>query len=459
MSLNVSKSNLERSSAQVPSNSSGDHGGFRRRITPTGALLLFANVSYWMCAGAYTPFLSAYFTSIGLSATEIGVLLTISPIAIICIQPFWARLSDATGKPKIVLGLIAAAASVAALGYYSGHTFTSVMLAAIVFETFYSALLPLCDALVIRGCGDYGVEFAYVRMGGTLGYAFIVFVVGAYLDRAPQAQFALLSCLVAVFLVSVLLLPRVKDHTRKDNSCSHEGDATEDLESVDEPAATIVRFHCDQRVLGIFNTYEVLFVLAFAFVSQMGIGFAGNFLGRYAMELGYGQGFVGVLNAVSALSELPILFFAHKIVERFGVMSLLAFACVMTVARLVLIGTGLVPAMIAGQLLQSVTYMTVYYCCTRYAAEAALPGRFTQGQSVLVLVQSGLAVVVANLSGGIIGDMFGMRTLYLLSAALVLASTIIVFAGYRAWRASFAQRRTFTAASERHNGSGQAVRR
>ena len=36
-----------------------------------------------MCAGAYTPFLSSYFTSIGLSATEVGVLLTISPLAII----------------------------------------------------------------------------------------------------------------------------------------------------------------------------------------------------------------------------------------------------------------------------------------------------------------------------------------------------------------------------------------
>ena len=54
-------------------------GGF----SLTGFLLLLANITYWMCAGAYTPFLSSYFTSIGRSATEIGVLLSISPLAII----------------------------------------------------------------------------------------------------------------------------------------------------------------------------------------------------------------------------------------------------------------------------------------------------------------------------------------------------------------------------------------
>ena len=56
-----------------------------------GMLLLAANIAYWMLAGAYTPFLSAYFTAIGLSATQTGVLLTIQPLAVIFIQPLWAR--------------------------------------------------------------------------------------------------------------------------------------------------------------------------------------------------------------------------------------------------------------------------------------------------------------------------------------------------------------------------------
>ena len=79
-------------------------------------------------------------------------------------------------------------------------------------------------------------------------------------------------------------------------------DTLQDDDSNDEPDK--------HSVLGIFTTSEIYYVLAFAFVSQMGLGFSGSFLGRYVVELGFGQGLVGVLSAVSALSEVPILLFA-----------------------------------------------------------------------------------------------------------------------------------------------------
>ena len=231
-------------------------------------------------------------------------------------------------------------------------------------------------------------------MGGTTGYAFVVFIVGLYLDRAPQAQFIVVTALSLVFLAAVIALPQARRREGARTAAQDESSAAE--AAVEKPAAqpqatSIVRFASDRPVLGIFRTQEIFFILAFAFVSQMGLGFSGSFLGRYVVELGYGQSLVGVLSAVSALSELPILLFSHKLVNRFGVMRLLAFSCVMMVARLVLIGMGTVTTMVAGQLLQSVTYMTVYYCCTRYAAEAVLPGKLSQGQSIFVLVQSGLA--------------------------------------------------------------------
>ncbi len=442
-----SNSALSNEQTAVSATRKNAHGG---GFSLTGFLLLVANITYWMCAGAYTPFLSSYFTSIGLSATEVGVLLTISPLAIIFIQPLWARLSDATGKRKLVLGFLAAASAAAALLYYVGTSYLTVLIATIVFVLFFSALLPLCDALVIQSCNDFGVEFAHVRMGGTTGYAFVVFIVGLYLDRAPQAQFIVVTALSLVFLAAVIALPQARRREGARTAAQDESSAAE--AAVEKPpaqpqATSIVRFASDRPVLGIFRTQEIFFILAFAFVSQMGLGFSGSFLGRYVVELGYGQSLVGVLSAVSALSELPILLFSHKLVNRFGVMRLLAFSCVMMVARLVLIGMGTVTTMVAGQLLQSVTYMTVYYCCTRYAAEAVLPGKLSQGQSVFVLVQSGLAMMVANLAGGAIGDTLGMRASYFLSAGLVLVSTFVVLVAYRAWRASISHAHEPTAAS------------
>lgn len=103
--------------------------------------------------------------------------------------------------------------------------------------------------------------------------------------------------------------------------------------------------------------------------------------------------------------------------------------------------------------------MTVYYCCTCYVAESALPGKLSQGQSVFVLVQSGLAMMVANLAGGAIGDAFGMRLSYFLTAGLVLMGTFVVMVAYQVWRSDISRTCAPASASSRGLiGSGQAVR-
>lgn len=51
--------------------------------------LFFANVLYWVCAGVYSPFLSAHYTSLGLSAAQTGILLAATPVCALAIQPLW----------------------------------------------------------------------------------------------------------------------------------------------------------------------------------------------------------------------------------------------------------------------------------------------------------------------------------------------------------------------------------
>lgn len=178
--------------------------------------------------------------------------------------------------------------------------------------------------------------------------------------------------------------------------------------------------------------------MVFAFISSAAIGFIGAFLGRYAVELGEGQNLVGVLSAVSAASEIPILLVSSKLVRRFGEMNLLIFSCFMAALRLVLVGTGIVPVMVCGQLLQSVSYMTVYYSCVTYIANHTYEDCRARGQSAFAMVQSGLSVVVANLFGGWACDALGTRAGFL---AFALASTIAAVAAlvaYVLWRRSAA---------------------
>ena len=102
----------------------------------------------------------------------------------------------------------------------------------------------------------------------------------------------------------------------------------------------------------------------------------------------------------------------------------------MTSLRLFLVGLGAVPTMVGAQLLQSVTYMTTYYCCTQYISSHVRQGKMSQGQSVLAAVQAGLASVSANLLGGQLVDRVGTRSGFHAMAAFVLTVSLLVIGSY-----------------------------
>lgn len=391
--------------------------------------LFLINVSFWVACGSCAPFISAYYKRIGLSFTQIGVLLAIGPIFAIFIQPLWAMLSDRTGKRKLLLILLALCTAGAYLLYYLGESFAVCLLAVLVVSLFSLALLPLCDALVIDRANAYGFPFARIRIGGTLGYAAMVFGAGMFLEKFDGAQFAVASVTYLFFAGAVMLLPQ--------------GGAREEAAPARREAAPARKKAVPARE-SIFDTSEILFVLVLALIESLGLGFCGSFMGSYAVELGFGSSLIGVLSCISALSEVPILLFAGKLVDRFGEIPLLIFSGVMMSLRLFLTGMGLVPAMISAQLLQSVTYMTTYICCTQYISKHVRAGKMSQGQSALAIVQSGLAAVASNLFGGMLVDAVGTRQAFFAVAAGVLAVALLVGGVY------FLRKGTHTSCADFH---------
>lgn len=391
--------------------------------------LFLINVSFWVACGSCAPFISAYYKRIGLSFTQIGVLLAIGPIFAIFIQPLWAMLSDRTGKRKLLLILLALCTAGAYLLYYLGASFAVCLLAVLVVSLFSLALLPLCDALVIDRANAYGFPFARIRIGGTLGYAAMVFGAGMFLEKFDGAQFAVAAVAYLLFAGAVMLLPQ--------------GGAREEAAPAREGAVPARKKAVPARE-SIFDTSEILFVLALALIESLGLGFCGSFMGSYAVELGFGSSLIGVLSCISALSEVPILLFAGKLVDRFGEIPLLIFSGVMMSLRLFLTGMGLVPAMISAQLLQSVTYMTTYICCTQYISKHVRAGKMSQGQSALAIVQSGLAAVASNLFGGMLVDAVGTRQAFFAVAAGVLVVALLVGGVY------FLRKGTHTSCADFH---------
>ena len=357
--------------------SSGDIHSADTVISPgkcSPVLLLLINSFLYISVALYSPFLSAYYRQNGITSSQIGILMTVAPLASVIIQPFWAKRSDESGKAKkyvcaIILGII-----VSLYTFYLGHSFTTF-------------------AIVIRNANYFQYNFAIIRMGGTVGYAVIVLLVGVYLRKNPSAQFFLASIGYLILLLLLLRLPESENH---------------------QPIAIkkALPFWQQFKLSEIFVDKTIYFVLAFAFIYQLGASFLGSFLGVYTVELGYGQAQVGLLSCVQACSEIPVLLLIQKLSKKFGTLHLIAAATFLMGARLITASGGSLLFLILAQAMQGITYMIVHFCCATYIASHAKEGKASQGQSVLYIVQTGIASILGNILGGKIIDRIGIQFSY-----------------------------------------------
>ena len=361
-------------------------------------LYLFSiNAIIYIASGFYTPFLSAYYAQKGIDAEKIGILLMIGPCVVLLIQRFWAKISDRTGKRKEVLLVTIVGSGFSMLLYYLGNSFLCMFFATVVVTSFTTAVIPLSDAILIARSLKEGYSYSIIRLGGTLGYAVMTICAGMYLKTRPQMQF------VFAFFAYMILF------------CFCIG--------INE----VVQENKQNRI---FKNRDVYIVLGLAFISQMGLSFYTGFIGPYILEKGYTQSTIGVINSISALSEVPVLFYINRMLRKYGTIKILFLSCFLMGIRILLpIRSGIIGIVLA-QLLQGVTYMTMYYSCAVYISTCVCEKYQTKGQSILNVVQFGLGAIVGNLVGGKLIHLLGYEKGYLLMAGIITLMTICALIVY-----------------------------
>ncbi len=380
-----------------------------KRYHNLGLTLLLVNAFAYIPGSFYAPFLGAYYTKAGLNSIQIGILMTIAPLVAIFIQPLWAILSDKTGKRNEVLSLLVLGSGLAMFSYYIGKSFTSFFIAAFLLASFSTAIIPLCDAIIISIAGKNKFDFSKIRMGGTVGYAIMVTIAGYIVKWNPAIEFVLGFFGYMVLLFFVRRLPREKQ--------VHKADL---IKPAEQPI---------QKKPGLFKIFEsrqIYFMLIFAFISQIGITFNGSFLGVYMTRLGYSESMIGIINCVAAASEIPVLLLINRLIRRVNPSRLIILACLLMGFRILLVTKGSLGYFILAQAMNGLTYMIIYFCCAMYISKNVKPANQSKGQSILTIVQAGIGSIVGNITGGFLADTFGLRMAYQYMAALLIGATALI---------------------------------
>src|SRR5690242_10799750 len=140
---------------------------------------------YFAFLGAFATYFSLYLQSLGFSAWQIGVLLTLMQVMRVVAPNFWGWLADRLGRKAVVVRISVGLSAACFALFFIAHSFAGVFVVMGLLAFFWSASLPLVEAITLGHLERQPERYGRIRLWGSLGFIGAVLGLGASLDHLP----------------------------------------------------------------------------------------------------------------------------------------------------------------------------------------------------------------------------------------------------------------------------------
>lgn len=331
---------------------------------------------YFAFVGAFAPYWSLYLKSLEFTSFQIGVLMSLLQVARMVAPNLWGWLADHTGRGVRIVQAAAGMSLLAYLGVFAGESFGWLFAVMALMCVFWSASLPLMEAVTLRHLGEGTGHYGRIRVWGSVGFIVSVIGLGYLLDIAPIR--ALLWVVLGI-KIGVLLFSRC----------------------IPEPHA--IPHHGDQApVWDIIKRPHVAAFLAAGFLMAAAHGVYYTFYSIYLVDLGYSKGAVGWLWSIGVLCEMAVFLWMPKLVAASGLRNILLASFLLATLRFLLIGFGAqwLAVVVFAQMLHAASFGSYH------AASVAVIHRFfggrhnAKGQAIYTSISFGLGGTAGGLWSG-----------------------------------------------------------
>ncbi|MBN2220278.1 MAG: MFS transporter, partial [Kosmotogaceae bacterium] len=332
---------------------------------------------------------SQFFHSKGFSSVEIGILMAVTPTLSLIANPFWFKRSSRKGGPS-VMGMLSIVSAIAVWGVFLTPTFESSLIAMLLFAFFAVSVIPISESVVVPSLRSKGKRFNRARAFGTIGYSATALISGILLSRG----FVIIFIIASVSLLTATAVSRAYPSKR----------ILERNESEMDSAPLPIEFY----------------LLVLAGVASITVGaFGSTFLPLLTSEMGYDLSSAGFSFSLMALSEVPFLFFAEKIIDRIGNTRLLLVGIFATGLRWFLTSIApSFPVFLLFQALHGINYIVVYYSVTSFIHKNFEENKATRALTIYWMSTMGLSYLLGSVLGGVLIRAFGIRRMYTIAGIL-----------------------------------------
>lgn len=359
---------------------------------------------YFAFIGAFLPYFALYLQSIGMSAGRIAVLMSLGQFMRLVAPLLWSWLADSGGR-RVRIVVASTAASLASFSVvFLTQDFLGLLLGMAVLHFFWSASLPLVEALTLGHLAANPERYGRVRLWGSIGFIVTVMGVGLLLDLAPiRSQLWVSWALLLGTLLSALTLTEVKGHA----------------ELVSGPIIEVLR----QR--------KVLFLLGAGLFMTASHGALYVFYSIHLVAQGYGKTLVGALWTLGVVAEIVVFLLMPRISLRVSMRSILLACFLLAALRFLLIGwaPGFIGLLVVAQLLHGASFGAHHA-----ATMAALNRWFAAGQQARAQALYGSTAYGAGglggaLLAGVLWESSGAGITFSAASALALIGLVLVWRG------------------------------
>lgn len=356
---------------------------------------------YFAAFASLLPFFVLFYQALGFNGTQIGLLTGVPPLITLFGAPFLAGVADATRRHKLIMGLGIAVAIAVMLIMPSMKVFVIVFALIILFNTFMSPVSPLADSATLSMLGEERAMYGRIRMGGTIGWGLVAPIAGAVVENYGLRLAFLIFC--AIMLVNFFVSQQFNFGKAEEQESLNGG----------------IRMLLANR--------QWVFFLLIAFLGGVGIFSVASYLFPYMAELGANESQMGLALTISTLTELPVFFFGHRLVRRFGPYRLFIIAMVLIGIRSLLYAAVDSPLQTYFvQAFSGAIFPVMWLAGVSYADENAPAGLKSTAQGLFGSMTFGFGSALGGFFGGLLLESIGGRAMFFLFGIVILIGLALI---------------------------------
>ncbi len=376
---------------------------------------IFYIMLYFLTAGigaTYNTFVPLYFKAIDLGDSQIGLILSVTPLMVLVAQPFWGTVGDRSKSLNRMFRWMLAGTAITVVLYPLVQNFYLILLLTGVFSFFNSAMFPMQDTLTLQALDSSTSNYGKVRMGSTIGFAVLSVMAGLVTGLDLRLLFPVSALLAIISIVVTFKFRPISGHQSKTHRVSP---------------------------LVLLKNKNLVILTALCAFAMISFGFYAGFFSIYFSELGGNTNWLGVFWFVSAITEVPFLIFAPRIVKKLGERWAILLSVLVQAVRWLFIGlTSSVTLVLANSLLHGFGFIVVVYCMALFINKTVPLELKASGQSFYALFGMGIPQIIGRAGGGLVVSKIGYSNAFLICAAINIVAVIGI--GYIFLRSSRLQK-------------------